>query len=118
MTFTRARLPLALFLVSLASCRRDRGDSSYDTSVAEPAYGREHPVLAFDEGHREHHESRGTYTPFAELARHDGYKIARIDDTIREDELSGVRVLVIACAQGEGETGDAPAFSSAECNAI
>jgi hypothetical protein len=118
MTPPRARLLLAWLLVPLASCHRDRGDTSFDTSVANPAYTSDHPVLAFDEGHREHHESRGTYTPFAELARHDGYKIARIDDPITEDRLSGVRVLVIACAQGEGETGEAPAFSPAECTAI
>src|SRR5262247_1730098 len=105
MTPPRARLLLAWLLVPLASCHRDRGDTSFDTSVAEPAYAREHPVLAFDEGHRERHESRGTYTPFADLARHDGYKIARIDDPITESELASVRVLVIACAQGEGDTG-------------
>lgn len=118
MTPPRARLLSALLLVSLASCRRDRGDTSYDTSVAEPAYAKEHPVLAFDEGHREHHQSRGTYTPFADLARHDGYEIRRVDGEITESELSKVRVLVIACAQGEGDVGDAPAFAPAECTAI
>lgn len=117
MTVPRPRRLLALLLV-LAGCHRDRGDTSYDTSVAEPAYASDHPVLAFDEGHREHHESRGTYTPFAELARHDGYKITRIDAPITESELAGVRVFVIACAQGEGDIGDAPAFSPAECTAI
>jgi hypothetical protein len=111
-------LVLASLVLGLASCSGDRGDTSYDTSVASPAYEGEHPKLAFDEGHREHHLSRGTYTPFAELARHDGYAIARIDDPITEGELGGVRVLVIACAQGEGETGEAAAFTPSECTAI
>lgn len=102
----------------LAACGRDHGDTSYDTSVASPAYEDEHPTLAFDEGHREQHESRGTYTPFAELARNDGYAIERIDDPITENALADVRVLVVACARGEGETGDAPAFTATECTAI
>jgi hypothetical protein len=109
---------LVLGLLLLASCGRDRGDPDYDTSVANPAYEGEHPVLAFDEGHRERHLSRGTYTPFAELARNDGYAIDRIDDPITDGELASVRVLVIACAQGDNETGDAPAFSTTECTAI
>jgi hypothetical protein len=110
-----------LVLASLilgSSCGSDRGDTGYDTSVANPAYGSDHPKLAFDEGHRERHLSRGTYRPFAELARHDGYAIERIDDPITESELDGVRVLVIACAQGEGETGEAAAFTPSECTAI
>ncbi len=120
MTVLRSRRVLASLVLAICSagCHRDRGDTSWDTSVDEPAYTKEHPVLAFDEGHRERHESRGTYTPFAELARHDGYEIRRIDDPITEDALSKVRVFVIACAQGEGDVGDAPAFAPAECTAI
>jgi hypothetical protein len=111
-------LVLAALVLGGPSCSHDRGDTSYDTSVANPAYEGDHPRLAFDEGHREHHLSRGTYTPFAELARHDGYAIDRIDDPVTESELEGVRVLVIACARGEGETGEAAAFTPAECTAI
>ena len=107
-----------LTLLLLAACGRDRGDTSYDTSVANPAYEGEQPVIAFDEGHKERHESRGTYTPFAELAQSDGYAIERIDDPITADELEDVRVLVIACAKGDNETGDAPAFAPEECMAI
>lgn len=115
----RGRIHLVLAALVLGgSCGRDRGDTGYDTSVANPAYGSDHPRLAFDEGHKERHLSRGTYRPFAELARHDGYAIERIDDPITESELDGVRVLVIACAQGEGETGEAAAFTPSECTAI
>ena len=113
----RIHLVLAALLLG-SSCGSDRGDTSYDTSVSNPAYGSDHPKLAFDEGHRERHLSRETYRPFAELARHDGYAIERIDDPITESELDGVRVLVIACAQGEGETGEAAAFTPSECTAI
>ena len=79
-------------LVLLSSCGRDRGDRDYDTSVANPAYDGEHPVLAFDEGHRERHLSHSTYTPFAELARNDGYAIDRIDDPITD----GVKILRVS----------------------
>ena len=105
-------------LALLSACGADRGDSAYDTSVAEPAYEDEHPKLAFDEGHRELHASDGTYFPLAELARHDGYEVEAVDDALTEGELAGIRVLVIGCAKGRNETGDGAAFSPEECAAV
>src|SRR5437867_5056838 len=101
----------ALLALGLATaCGEDRVDHDYDTSVASPACADEHPRLAFDEGHHEHHTARGTYRPFVELARNDGYDVDRFDDPIDAGRLARYRVLAIACAMGENETGDASAF--------
>jgi hypothetical protein len=107
-----------LALIPLAACGGDGGDPSYDTSVARPAYASEHPRIAFDEGHRERHKRGGTYRPLAELLGNDGYDVGRIDATITEKRLARCRVLVVACAQGEGEAKDGPAFTPEECTAI
>jgi hypothetical protein len=109
---------LVLALAALPGCGGDRGDPDFDTSVAKPAYEGEHPKVAFDEGHREHHKSRGTYYPLAQLVRHDGYDVERIDDPLTEKLLEPYRVLVIACAEGENEMKDSAAFTPAECSAI
>ncbi len=109
---------LALVFGPLVACGGDRGDPNYDTSVAKPACASEHPKVAFDEGHREKHTSRGTYHPLAELLKNDGYDIDSIDNLITEKRLASYRVLVIACAQGDSEMNDAPAFTPAECAAV
>jgi hypothetical protein len=111
-------LACALALVLAGSCGGDRGDSSFDTSVAKPAYGSDAPRVAFDEGHHERHTSGGTYHPLAELLRNDGCDVDRISGEITEKRLSHCDVFVVACAQGENETKDGPAFSPAECAAI
>lgn len=112
--------PLAglLAVVFAVSCGGDQGDSSYDTSVAKPAYGSDHPRVVFDEGHRERHLSGGTYHPLAELLRNDGCDVGRISGELTEKRLSHCDVLIVACAQGENETKDGPAFSPAECTAV
>jgi hypothetical protein len=107
-----------LALLVAGSCGGDRGDPSFDTSVAKPAYGSDHPRVAFDEGHRERHTSGGSYYPLAELLRNDGCDVSRISGEITEKRLSHCDVLVVACAQGPNETKDGPAFSPAECAAI
>jgi hypothetical protein len=113
------RLPACLLALFLAgSCGGDRGDPSYDTSVAKPSYDSDHPRVAFDEGHRERHTSGGTYYPLAELLRNDGCDVSKMSGEITENRLSHCDVLVVACAQGENETKDGPAFSTAECTAI
>jgi len=113
-----SRSALWLLALPLATSCGDHGDPDYDTSVAEPTCKDEHPEVAFDEGHKEHHKARGTYRPFVELARNDGYDVDRIDDPIGEDTLAKYKLLVIACAMGDNETGDAAAFTPAECTAI
>lgn len=112
--------PLVLVLAALffGACGGDRGDPSFDTSVAKPAYDSDHPRVVFDEGHREGHTSGGSYYPLAELLRNDGCDVGKISGEVTEKRLSHCDVLVVACAQGENATKDGPAFSPAECAAI
>jgi hypothetical protein len=117
MSFPRSSAGLLALLLA-GSCGGDRGDPSFNTSVAKPAYGSDHPRVAFDEGHRERHTSGGSYYPLAEMLRNDGCDVGRISGEITERRLSHCDVLVVACAQGENETKDGPAFSPAECTAI
>lgn len=104
----------ALFLLK----RAEGYDPSFDAAVAAPAYGEQHPVVLFDEGHHNAHLSTTGYRPLAQLLRADGYAIRKSDGEITADVLHGVAVLVVALAQGANETNDVAAFSDAEASTI
>jgi hypothetical protein len=108
---------LPLVLGALASCS-DPVDHDFDTSVPVATYAIEHPTVGFDEGHANRHTSQGTYEPFVELLGNDGYELDRIRGRFTKEVLASCRVLVIAGARGPDEDTAAPAFESAECDAI
>jgi hypothetical protein len=98
---------------------RDLGyDRAFDASVAAPAYAGEHPVVLFDEGHRNVHLVGGAYRPLAQLLRHDGYAVRVSKGEITAETLAPAAVLVIVGARGANDANDAPAFSEAESSAI
>ena len=111
-----AALALGGFFV--LSQREPQYDPGFDTAVAEPAYRSEHPVVLFDEGHREVHAADAGYRPFAELLRHDGYEPRVWREPVTPAALSGATILVVVCARGTNDSEDAPAFSDAECDTI
>ena len=99
--------------------RRDQPyDRSFDTSVTIPAYRDSGPVVLYDEGHLNTHNTTTGYKPFADLIRHDGYTLRTTQQPFTAQELRGVSVLVLVLAQGANPTNDSSAYSDAECTAI
>lgn len=114
----RNRTALLLSLLLITPGCGDSGDREFDTSVAMPAYVEEHPLVAYDEGHNNRHTARGTYRPFVELIRHDGYDVETVSGRITAATLGPFRVLVIVGAKSESDGSDTAAFTEAECDAI
>lgn len=105
-----------------ARAQQQVADSTYDTSVARPAYTLNHPRVLFDEAHRNFHTSTGRYRPFATLITHDGYRVIPNLMPFSLKSLDDYDVLVIANAAGEGWDSDSgvvkPAFMNDECDAV
>lgn len=101
----------------VAACSKQY-DSDFDPTVEHAAYTTEHPLVTFDAGHHNRHSIKSSYRPFAELLRHDGYRVEESRGIIAPPILRGVRVLAIVTAMGEDEKNETAAFSEAECAAI
>ena len=76
-------------------------DGSYEPFVAEPAFsGRARPEVLIDEAHYNVHTMGGSYAPFAQLLRRDGYWVRRLSVPHSAEALRSNtnvrRVLVIA----------------------
>ncbi|WP_395645921.1 DUF4350 domain-containing protein [Terricaulis sp.] len=111
-------LVIALAVIALL-LQRDAGyDAKFDTHVAAPAYPQQHPRVLFDQGHHNAHAINGSYRPFVELLRNDGYDVEALETAVTPAILRGVAVLVIVSAQGANETNDGSAFTEAEASAI
>ena len=108
---------LIVFLV-FRSADQQSADTSFDTTVARPAYASEHPKVLFDEAHHNIHTATGLYSPFANLITNDGYQVVRNKQPFSRKTLEGYSVLVIANALGANEKGDDPAFSEEESDAV
>ena len=110
----------ALLALALAACQRSgaKPDRGFDTSVATPAYASDGPVVLIDEAHHNIHTARGTYRPFADLVRNDGYQVRRGRDQFTAPALAGVDVVVIANALGTNDRNDDHALTDAECDRL
>lgn len=89
-------------------------DSSFDTSVSAPAYTGAHPIVVFDEGHRNAHVSSTGYRPFAELLRNDGYDLRVHATRFTVGTLGDAAILAINAPRGANDANDGPAFDDAE----
>jgi hypothetical protein len=111
-----------LSVSSVAVLAQQLPDPEFDTSVANPAYKKDGPRVAFDEAHHNFHTTEGRYKPFVDLLVNDGYRVIRNRQPFTKSSLSGFKVLVIANALGAEEmddTGaDASAFTEEECQAV
>ncbi len=97
-------------------------DTTFDTRIARPALAERAPRLLFDEAHHEFHRTSGRYRPFADLARHDGWRVMPNFALLDSAVLAGADLLVIANALGH-EKMDRPeashaAFTPAEVGLI
>jgi len=94
-------------------------DPHFNTSVRNPAYTQEHPVVAVDEAHHNYHTMHGRYEPFAQLLQNDGYTVVAGTAPFTPAGLQSVRVLVIANATGgAGAAPGTPAFTAEECAVV
>lgn len=98
-----------------AKTATQRADDTFDTSVAHPAYPANGPEVLFDEAHKNFHKTTTNFKPFADLMRHDGYRIVVNSEPFTAAGLKGYKVLVISNARGEG---DGSAFNDAEIDAV
>ena len=102
-----------------AAAQSQTSDPDFDTSVEEPAYAGNGPVVVIDEAHANFHTSTGRYRPFAELLRNDGYTVVAGRVPIDRDALEPADVLVISNAlPPSGAAPGTPAFTERESDAI
>lgn len=115
-------LACALFIAPCVALAQQEPDTTFDTRVARPALAERAPRMLFDEAHHEFHRTTGRYRPFAELARHDGWRVTANAAPVDSAVLAAGDLLVIANALGH-EKMDRPeatraAFTPAEVGAI
>ena len=91
----------------------------FDSRVERPAFASgSGPLVLFDEAHHNRHDIRGTYRPFAEVVRNDGFAVQTLAGGIDAEALGQAKVLVIVTAQSQTETNAEAAFKAAELQAI
>jgi hypothetical protein len=90
-------------------------DRSFRYVIKKPAFPEgKGPVVLIDEAHNNFHTAVGTYLPFAELLRQDGYMVRRAKEKISTELLPSGTIYVIADAQPPFNIGDPPTFSEVE----
>lgn len=122
-------------ILNLELQAQQMADSSFDASVARPAYAQTHPAVVIDEAHENFHTASGRYKPFADLLKSDGYSIVPGAKKFESGCLDSARVLVIANAEApdsddstarlsspksgssSAET-SGPAFTEQECDVV
>jgi hypothetical protein len=114
---------VVVFLLSAAPARAQQvADSSFDTSVARPAYPRgTGPVVAIDEAHFNFHTRSGRYLTMARLLESDGYRVRSNTAPFAGPTLDSLQVLIIANAIGGAWDAGAyarPGFTEAEADAV
>lgn len=94
-------------------------DKSFAYVIENPAYPRgKGPVVLIDEAHNNFHTAVGTYLPFADLLRRDGYVVKRSQGKISLKLLAPGGIYVIADAQPPFKVGDPPTFSQEEIQVL
>jgi len=94
-------------------------DKTFFYVIKKPAYpGGKGPVVLIDEAHNNFHTAVGTYLPFAELLRQDGYVVRRAEDKISSEMLKSGSIYVIADAQPPFKVGDPPTFAEEEIQVL
>lgn len=79
-------------------------DLEFQPSIVAPAFDiGAGPVVLIDEAHRNSHTAEGSYKPFAELLRRDGYVVHPSEVPFTPEALARADILVIANALGEDE---------------
>jgi hypothetical protein len=94
-------------------------DKSFSYVIKNPAYPEgEGPVVLIDEAHNNFHTAVGTYLPYADLLRQDGYLVRQANRKISAEFLKSAKIYVIADAQPPFKIGDPPTFSKEEIQVL
>ncbi len=94
-------------------------DRSFQPVIEDPAFPEgTGPVVVIDEMHNNFHTAIGTYWPFAQVLRQDGYVVERGTERVSQAMLASCRVLVISDAQPPAQVGDPPTFSLDEIDLL
>lgn len=113
-TLGRALAGAALML--LAACGPD---VDFDSSVDQPAFVPDTgPKVLFDQGHHNRHEMKGSYRPFADLVRNDGFRVESLNGDFTPESLSDGAILVIVGAQSQTDTNQESAFTPTEIQSV
>jgi hypothetical protein len=90
-------------------------DPDFDPRVERPAFAPgAGPRLGIDEAHRNLHTATGTYARFADLARHDGFRVEPSRGPFSAETLAAFDLLVISNARAPAADPSASAFAAAE----
>lgn len=102
------------------SCKTiQRPDNSYDTSLDRPTFSDEAPNVLYDEAHLNTHSASGTYKPFIDLIKNDGYEVTVNQKLFSTDELSSYDLLIICNAKSDKNLPrDVGAFSEEEIKSV
>ena len=94
-------------------------DESFHPVLETPAFPEgSGPTVCVDEAHNNFHTADGTYRPFAEVLKRDGYVVKRTTQPSGRESLSGCGILVISDAQPPTRPGAPPTFSVLEVEAL
>jgi hypothetical protein len=109
-----------ILLLLVASCNvRQKPDKEFDVSVKSPAYNNSHPKVLFDEAHNNMHTTSGTYSPFVNLIKNDGYLVKKNQSAFLKNSLEQSDILIISNAKGGKRNFKyKPAFTKEECNIV
>jgi hypothetical protein len=109
-----------ILLLLFPSClAQQKPDKEFDVSVKSPTYISSYPKVLFDEAHYNMHTTSGTYSPFVNLIKNDGYLVKKNQSTFSNSSLEGYDVLIISNAKGGKRNFKyKPAFTEEECTVV
>ena len=98
---------LCMVLCVACSSAQQLGDTSFVPHIEKPTFDiGKGPVVKIDEAHHNFHTMNGRYCAFAEVLRHDGYRVKANTSEFNFDSLRACSILVISNALNERNTED------------
>ncbi len=98
------KFAFCLYLMLLVACNSEQqlGDRSFVPHIEKPTFEiGKGPVVKIDEAHHNFHTMDGRYFAFAEVLRHDGYRVEPNTSEFNLDSLRTCNILVISNALNE-----------------
>ena len=105
----KIKFAYCLCLILCAACNSEQqlGDTSFVPNIEKPTFAiGKGPVVKIDEAHHNFHAMNGRYFAFAEVLRHDGYRVEPNTSEFNLESLRSCSVLVISNALNERNTED------------
>lgn len=107
-------------LFTFISCSNNKAkpDNAFDVSVSDPKLTTIKPNVLFDEAHKNHHQIKTTYKPFATLIENDGCSVKSTGKPIENTVLKITDIFIVAAAMGKEDPGDKSPFTGDEANLL